>query len=354
MGRAYVVKCPRSQNWSQNMNRCEHVSIAKCNVLKPSIRAAQLFVEEAESDEDDFDYDYAGFKYYDISNIMLDIDYKIEDVRCTETPKDRFHPVQFPHPSDCSIFYKCSEGFGYKVRCPATLFYNYKTEECDYPEKVRCTIAQPAQANVVQANTRELRIPLCTMAGEKRFAVDDSFTSYFECDGGVPYLRQCDDHELFNPILKICEHVTISDADLMKQLVQLDHNSHQVPQQIPVPQQPQYVPNYPQPQFQYPNVLINPNYQNAYPNMMNPNFYPNYMPQDWNNVYNTRDNMMNNHQYPGLNYPIQFQQSDSEVSSDNEEKDSREFNFDLGEVNENCPKTDDLLNPVHLSHQSDW
>lgn len=30
LGRAYVIKCPRGQQWFKKMSRCDHPAVAKC------------------------------------------------------------------------------------------------------------------------------------------------------------------------------------------------------------------------------------------------------------------------------------------------------------------------------------
>lgn len=327
MGRAYVVKCPKGQNWAQNLNRCEHVSVAKCSVLKPSIKPAQLFVEEL---GDDYESDeYEEDIYQDEMNILLDSDYRIEDRRCSEIPKDRFHPVQFQHPTNCGMFYKCYDGFGYKARCPSVLYFNEKIGECDYPDNVSCKTGGLMKANVVEASYKELRVPQCDSFMNMKFSVEDSFTSYFECYEGVPYLRQCEDHELFNPILRTCEHVTISDSDLVQQLLLLkDRFGGNLAQNS-------YVP----PQSNVPNSF---------------DYYYDYNYSNENNIKTP--------QWTG--YGISSMASDSKIEKSEKERsfpdepistdDFVKFDFDEGIQNRNCPDVDDAANPVHLPHENNW
>lgn len=328
MGRAYVVKCPKGQNWALSLNRCEHASIAKCKVLKPSIKPAQLFESEFVEELDDED-DYMQneeFTYHDATNIIMDTDYKIKDQRCTDDPNDRFHPVQFLHPSDCGMFYKCIEGIGYKLRCPSSLFYNTLTQECDYPENVNCNTASHSKAYIVQANFREVSIPQCGVSGTGRFSVENSFTSYFECENGIPYLRQCKDHELFNPIVRNCEYVTISDSSLMQQLELLRFHGEQ----------------YQSLQQNQPNVL---NY--------------NYKGDEFSHKVANLDSP--NEVIPELIelsiFDKQTSQSRSDFQAENDkdgEDNLQTFRFESGTMNDSCPETDDASSPVHLSHESDW
>ena len=36
LGKAYVIKCPKGQNWSQRLNRCDHPALARCFMVKPA------------------------------------------------------------------------------------------------------------------------------------------------------------------------------------------------------------------------------------------------------------------------------------------------------------------------------
>lgn len=127
VGKAYVIKCPKGQQWAQHLNRCEHPSLARCQITRPVIKPAQA-VEEAVDDEDD------GPKYDD--------DFIIVDPRCAieDEDEDMFHPIKFPHPTNCGAFYMCYDHRAFKYPCPGSLHYNEKTKECDYPRKARCKV----------------------------------------------------------------------------------------------------------------------------------------------------------------------------------------------------------------------
>lgn len=128
MGKAYVIKCPKGQQWAQHLNRCEHPSLARCQITRPVIvRPAQA--EEAVDDEEE-----DGPKY--------DKDFIVIDPRCAteDEDEDMFHPIKFPHPTNCGAFYMCYDHRAFKYPCPGSLHYNQKTQECDYPRKARCKL----------------------------------------------------------------------------------------------------------------------------------------------------------------------------------------------------------------------
>lgn len=140
MGKAYVIKCPKGQQWAQHLNRCEHPSLARCQITRPAIiRPAQAEEEADEDDEDD------APKY--------DEDFIIVDERCAveDEDEDMFHPIKFAHPTNCGAFYMCYDHRAFKYPCPGSLHYNEKTQECDYPRKARCK----ATAAVIAAQAFE-------------------------------------------------------------------------------------------------------------------------------------------------------------------------------------------------------
>jgi len=44
----------------------------------------------------------------------------------------------FPDPKDCNMYYDCSNGNAFHMRCPAGLYFNPKTSTCDFPFNVPC------------------------------------------------------------------------------------------------------------------------------------------------------------------------------------------------------------------------
>ncbi len=58
------------------------------------------------------------------------------------TPRDKLCPdtgwAVFPHWSDCTKYILCNNGVAYVLQCPAPLYFNPATSQCDYPENVPC------------------------------------------------------------------------------------------------------------------------------------------------------------------------------------------------------------------------
>jgi hypothetical protein len=48
------------------------------------------------------------------------------------------HTVMLPHPTDCSSFFKCSNGVPILTHCPAGLHFNEQINVCDWPQNANC------------------------------------------------------------------------------------------------------------------------------------------------------------------------------------------------------------------------
>ncbi|GIY49226.1 hypothetical protein CEXT_303411 [Caerostris extrusa] len=48
-------------------------------------------------------------------------------------------PIFYRHPSNCSIYYMCSNGFSYEFACPSRLHFNLRRRLCDYEDVAMCS-----------------------------------------------------------------------------------------------------------------------------------------------------------------------------------------------------------------------
>ena len=49
------------------------------------------------------------------------------------------HPVSYPHPTDCSMFYQCDAGgIPVLMSCPDGLFFDPSLNVCNWPDLVNC------------------------------------------------------------------------------------------------------------------------------------------------------------------------------------------------------------------------
>jgi hypothetical protein len=333
MGKAYVIKCPRGQHWSQKMNRCEHPSLARCSISKPAeIKPAQT------SWDDEEEY------YYDEDPIYVEeADFKIDDARCLPDPEDINHPIQFSHSTDCGAFYKCFDHRAYKIKCPAGLHYSVDDEACNYTWLAKCKIGFMQASEMFNTPS----IPACPQGDVKEnFAVENSFTLYFACINGLSYLMECEAEELFNPMTKHCEKFSMPQYPGMMmppnmmmpnfpnfQYQGMNPQYPSIPM-APQPQNPQY-PNYPgmnQPLPNYPQYPAMP--MAPQPGPQKPEF-PSWMP------------------IPNQNIPLPNLPVPQEKPSHDKPGDKDAFHYEEGKVSARCPNLDNPTKPQHLSHEID-
>lgn len=93
MGRAYLMDCPRGSEWSPRLDNC--VEIKQISTAK--------------------------------------------DPQCPAVD-DPFNPVHYPHPFECNLFYKCSNGVGVLFECPPGLHWSTATDRCERPEDANCVV----------------------------------------------------------------------------------------------------------------------------------------------------------------------------------------------------------------------
>ncbi|KAG5680453.1 hypothetical protein PVAND_009961 [Polypedilum vanderplanki] len=352
MGKAYIIKCPNGQHWGQHLNRCEHPTIARCNVLKQpkaSIAAASFMLP-----------------YMDIPvkhTILDDPDYVIRDQRCVDDEGDRFNPTHFSHPSDCQMFYKCFNKLAYKVSCPLGLHFNEKTKACDYPHIAKCQ-SFAAYQNAQQQHIEMSTIPDCSHGKNVNIGIQGSLTRYFQCHSGEAYLRECGEGEFFNVNVMKCDHLPLDPWE---------NRNH-----IRFPQWPTFTPYYSnnyykKPMYwgmatnynnwQYPVYQQNiPHFEDrehkvpAKPNMIEklPETYvqTNNMPQVPNAQQQTSPEFPNWHPQLSNNIGFSQQQPLKPVATDSERITEGGIDFMHGQFSSHCPKDDDPVNPVHFSHET--
>ena len=398
MGKAYVIKCPKGQAWAQQFNRCEHPSIAKCTIRpvvpKPGIKPAQAeellntSEESSESSEsesyEEYEYDY----YEEVHSITDDADYIVEDVRCIPDDVDRFHPIQFMHPTDCNMFYKCFDHHAYKAQCPGGLHYSEEKEMCDYPEEANCKVG------VAEAQAQEFfnspAIPVCPKEGNVNFPVDGSFIQYFSCQGGLTYLMECENGEIFSPMTKTCQNPQTPQFPMMP----FPEGMQQMPEwmqqmQGGMPQFPGGMPQFPggmMPQFQG-GMQQFPGGMPQFPGGMMPQFpggmqqFPGGMPQfPFPMMPETpiaKPDGPKNSQTPNNKPQLPLEQPEAlpefpswmpvpntnvklpelpsvEKPSHEKPTDKNEFDYKNGKQSSQCPSSDNPTKPQHLQHESDW
>ena len=105
-------------------------------------------------------------------------------------------------PTSCNHFFRCTNTRGVRERCPSNLFYDPKTDSCEFPHKVKCiqngTIA--IRFNSTENVTISTPSPLDICSSAKfGFAADpNSCGHYFQCAHGQPFHRKCPANLYFN------------------------------------------------------------------------------------------------------------------------------------------------------------
>lgn len=346
MGKAYVIKCPRGQHFSQRYNRCEHMSIARCSIVKPA--AASMAIPYMDLSQSVIDKQ---------RTIVDDADYMIDDERC-EVDDDRYNPIHFSHPSDCQMFYKCFNNRAYKVSCPEGLHFNSKTNACDYPEVAKCkkVLRINAASEVVVPS-----IPDCSHGQNLNFAVQGSNTRYFECRNGDVFLMECGPKEHFNINTRRCDidrpNVLQPDFPQRQQL------NPQRPVMVP------YQPNYYYPNYWGMNWNGNQQYPPMPPNGPVINKDENKVPQAVPNVPQAPLPPLPPPPPPQPqphipDFPSWLPQPNQNIgfpdiispprnSVPMDDTSVEDFDFSRGKFTSRCENDDDMYHPQHLAHETD-
>lgn len=346
MGKAYVIKCPRGQQWAQTLNRCEHAQIARCTVAAP-VRPgpARPGVRPAQAVEESDEYEYEEEEH--VHTIMDDADYMIQDSRCAPDEDDVYHPIQFAHPTDCTMFYKCWLHVAYKSQCPQSLHYNAEANYCDYQYIAKCKAAVPI-AVPIEASNKVPLIPSCPQTGTVSFPVEGTYANYFSCENGVVFYRACGEGELFNPYESKCEKVP--EFFDMSQLLEM----HEMPG---MNQNPGMMNQFPGNFQQFPMIPLNPNLPQVQQRPQIPNIQVPQIPNKRPQLVPQTPEFPSWMPVPNQNVPQTLPKPERPIISEkpSHEKPSSElgFNFQNGKENSRCPSQEEPTRPTHLSHETD-
>ncbi|XP_011870340.1 PREDICTED: uncharacterized protein LOC105563386 [Vollenhovia emeryi] len=107
----------------------------------------------------------------------------------------------FPHETDCSAYYLCTNGQTILTYCLEGLHFNMTIQTCDYPEK-SCDLNAPLP-------TISLDTCPSTYSTEKVFLSHEcECRQYYECVGGKQVLRSCPNGMHFDGVRQICNDPT--------------------------------------------------------------------------------------------------------------------------------------------------
>jgi hypothetical protein len=120
--------------------------------------------------------------------------YDMEDIPIKCPNSDPIVPVNLPHETDCTKFYKCFLGKRYVQSCPlikesnTRLHYNRLIGICDWPVRAGCaSCPQDSDAPGSKISHREFT---CTL--------------FWECYKGENYLRECPAYMCFSRTCQSC------------------------------------------------------------------------------------------------------------------------------------------------------
>lgn len=96
--------CPPGLHWSESEKLCTYPELANCTSGP--------------------------------AEVQLDFKDKVE-MKCPwPEPED---PVYFPHPTNCSLYYECSNGVPILEKCPPGLHWSPSQDICTFPQDAHCT-----------------------------------------------------------------------------------------------------------------------------------------------------------------------------------------------------------------------
>ncbi|KAJ8970581.1 hypothetical protein NQ314_001105 [Rhamnusium bicolor] len=112
-GKRYRMSCPASLYWNDVSNYCDYLENVKCDrtPVNPDIP------DDSQPEPEDPSGDL------------------IPDPVCPSSSRDL---IFYPDPNDCTKYLECYDGTQYRMSCPATLYWNDVTNNCDYLENVNC------------------------------------------------------------------------------------------------------------------------------------------------------------------------------------------------------------------------
>lgn len=390
MGKAYVIKCPKGQQWGQHLNRCEHPSLARCTIVKPVIKPAQVIEEIEDEDEEDDGPHY-------------DEDFIIRDPRCEQLETDLFHPIQFAHPSDCGAFYMCALGKAYKYRCPAGLHYNSEKQACDFALLAKCAASAYAAHHVVEAvevseeesaefQASQTQEQVYDITKDEDYMIfdsrcnpnDDDLTHpvqfahprdchfFYKCFRHIAYKHVCAADLLYDEAKERCDYrqrvrcQAIAPASFVQA-----SEVHPMPQDfmnnLPefMMQHPEFMNQFAGYMNQYPGMMGFPQYQGNFPQIPMVPQYPMQQPQ----APQPQAPQVPQPQAPQIPQPLAPQNPDfpswmpqprpniplpefpSGPITNTDSKDPQ-FNYQDGKENSRCPTVDQPNRPTHLGHET--
>ncbi|GFU13731.1 chondroitin proteoglycan 2 [Nephila pilipes] len=112
----------------------------------------------------------------------------------------------YPVKNDCSIFYQCTNGYAYFVRCPDGLHFNVEYGVCELPCDAKCDPELDCLLSSAQVNSKSFNIPTfhCPRPNGL-FPAPQSCSSYYLCSRANEHLLFCPPGLHYNTVRETCE-----------------------------------------------------------------------------------------------------------------------------------------------------
>lgn len=129
------------------------------------------------------------------------------DNRCpvNESP---LSPTHLAHPSDCTKFYKCSQGNAFELSCPNGQHWNRGYSYCDSIERAHCTAnnqQQPQWPPSTVLHPSYLSCPQYDAAQPIFFPHHLSCESFYQCRNGRAVYLTCPEGYHWNVAQSYCD-----------------------------------------------------------------------------------------------------------------------------------------------------
>lgn len=139
--------------------------------------------------------------------------YGHQDIRCPSN-ENPLTPTHLAHPSDCTKFFKCSQGYAFELNCPNGQHWNRGYSYCDSIERAHCTgNSQPQQQHpqVPQwpqnpvIHPAYLNCPQYDTAQSIYFPHNLSCSNFYQCKNGRAIYLSCPAGHHWNAARSYCD-----------------------------------------------------------------------------------------------------------------------------------------------------
>merc|ERR1712137_888367 len=166
-GKAFRMKCPSNLYFDTILNVCNYRDLVDCD----SSDANQDSVHTLNPDE--------------------------------QCPKvDGPTPKYIRDPTHCSVFYECSNGKAFRMKCPSNLHFDTTLNVCNYRDKVDCGCS----ALMKPTFNPDEQCPKVDGTTPKYIRDPTNCSVFYECSNGKAYRLKCPSNLYFDTTLNVCNY----------------------------------------------------------------------------------------------------------------------------------------------------